>query len=206
MTQSGGKPSRIPASQQAHDLILGNGICCHGRTPRLGSQLMQFDRLKRREFVTLLGGATAWPLAARAQHMRRVGILVSFGDRDPEGQSRVSAFRQELERLGWSVGGNVHIDYRWVSDLDHAQASAAELAGLRPEVILAFGNANLAALRKETRSIPIVVVQAGDLVGSGFVASLAHPGATLQVSPIGNIPSAGNGSRYLGRSRRDWRR
>jgi putative ABC transport system substrate-binding protein len=141
---------------------------------------MQFEQLRRREFIALIGSvAAAWPLAARAQHMRRVGILVSFGDRDPEGQSRVSAFRQELERLGWSVGGNVHIDYRWVSDLDHAQASAAELVGLRPEVILAFGNANLAALRKETRSIPIVVVQAGDLVGSGFVASLAHPGGNI---------------------------
>jgi len=139
--------------------------------------------MQRREFITLLGGAAAvWPLTARAQQpdqMRRIGVLIGFADNDPEGQARAKAFQQKLQDLGLTDGHNVRIEYRWIIDPDRIPALAAELVHLTPDVILAYGNPVLAALRRETRSIPIVFVQVTNPVGGGFVASLAHPGGNI---------------------------
>jgi putative tryptophan/tyrosine transport system substrate-binding protein len=137
--------------------------------------------MKRREFITLLSGAAAaWPLTARAQQrerMRRIGALMSQAADDPEVPPRVSAFAQGLQERGWTVGGNVRIDYRWgASDLDRFRKYAAELVALAPDVILATGSSVVGALQQASRTVPIVFVAAIDPVGSGFAASLARPG------------------------------
>jgi ABC-type uncharacterized transport system substrate-binding protein len=125
--------------------------------------------VKRRDFITLLGGtAAAWPLAARAQqpayHPRRIGILMSAAD-DPEGQARVTAFREGLQKLGWTEGRNVWIDYRWTGgDADRIRAYAMELVSSAPDVILANGSPVVAALRQETSAIPIVFAAVVDPV------------------------------------------
>jgi putative tryptophan/tyrosine transport system substrate-binding protein len=140
------------------------------------------SKLKRREFITLLGGAAAaWPLAARAQQgerMRRIGVLIA-GSRedDPDGQTRSAAFLQGLQQLGWTDGRNLQIDYRWAAgDADHTRKYAAELVALAPDVILASGTATVAPLLQATRTVPIVFAQVTDPVGAGFVDSLARPG------------------------------
>jgi putative tryptophan/tyrosine transport system substrate-binding protein len=136
--------------------------------------------MRRREFITLLGGAAAaWPVAARAQQqrMRRIGVLSALAADDPESMARIAAFLQGLQELGWSVGGNVRIDYRWgASDADRARRSTAELVALVPDVILANGGSIMAPLQQVTRTVPIVFAAVADPVGSGFVASLARPG------------------------------
>ena len=137
--------------------------------------------MRRRNFITLLGGAAAWPLVARAQQrerMRRVGfLLTTIAADDPEGQSRITAFVQGLERLGWSDGRNLRIDYRWgLGDVDRQHRYAAELVALGPDVLLAGGNGALTALQQATRTQPIVFANVIDPVGSGYVASLARPG------------------------------
>jgi putative ABC transport system substrate-binding protein len=142
--------------------------------------------MRRREFVTILGGAAAaWPLAARAQQdgrVRRVGVLMPFPEADPEIQARLAAFRQGLERLGWSEGRNVRIDYRFApasGALDQAQKLAKELIALQPDVILGDSAPMAAALQRESRAIPIVFAAVSDPIGSGFIASLARPGGNL---------------------------
>jgi putative ABC transport system substrate-binding protein len=140
--------------------------------------------MKRREFITLLGGAAAaWPLAARAQQaerVRRIGVLMNFSADDAEGQARLAAFRQGLQQAGWSVGGNIRIDYRWAADdAELFRKYAAELVALAPDVILASGNPSVAALQQATRSVPIVFAPIGDAVASGFVESLARPGGNI---------------------------
>jgi putative ABC transport system substrate-binding protein len=143
--------------------------------------------IERREFITLIGGAAApsilWPLAARAQQrdqMRRIGVLMSSADVGPDAHPGLAAFRQALQKLGWTEGRNVRIDYRWaVADADHALANAVELVGLKPDVLLAASSLPLQALQRETRTIPIVFAQINDPVGSGFVASLARPGGNI---------------------------
>jgi putative ABC transport system substrate-binding protein len=140
--------------------------------------------MRRREFITLLGGAAVgWPLAARAQQgerMRRIGVLMSFSKSDPEAQAFLSAFVQALAPLGWTDGRNVRIDTRWAgSEANQLKAHAVELVGLKPDAILVAGTLGLLALRQETRSIPIVFVQVGDPVASGLVASLARPGGNI---------------------------
>jgi putative tryptophan/tyrosine transport system substrate-binding protein len=141
---------------------------------------MQFNRLKRREFITLIGGAGTWPLAGRAQgdRVRRIGALVSGAEDDPEMQARIRAFEQELALLGWTDGRNVRIDTRWATtDTDTIRRHAAELAALAPDAILgANGTTTLAPLLQATRTVPIVFVIVVDPVGAGFVASLARPG------------------------------
>jgi putative ABC transport system substrate-binding protein len=135
--------------------------------------------MRRREFITLLGGAAAgWPLAAGAQERtRRIGVLSALAADDPESMGRIAAFLQGLQELGWSVGRNVRIDYRWgASDADRARRSAAELVALVPDVILANGGSIMAPLQQVTRTVPIVFAAVADPVGSGFVASLARPG------------------------------
>ena len=140
--------------------------------------------MKRREFITLLGGAAAaWPLAARAQQaerVRRIGVLMNFSADDAEGQARLAAFRQGLQQAGWSVGGNIRIDYRWAADdAELFRKYAAELVALAPDVSLASGNPSVAALQQATRSVPIVFAPIGDAVASGFVESLARPGGNI---------------------------
>jgi putative ABC transport system substrate-binding protein len=139
--------------------------------------------VRRREFITLLGGAAAWPLAARAQQaerVRRIGVLMNFSADDAEGQARLAAFRQGLQQAGWSVGGNIRIDYRWAADdAELFRKYAAELVALAPDVILASGNPSVAALQQATRSVPIVFAPIGDAVASGFVESLARPGGNI---------------------------
>src|SRR6516164_6668069 len=136
--------------------------------------------LRRREFVTLLGGAAAWPLAARAQQaerMRRIGVLTPFAADDPEGQGRLTAFMQGLQQLGWTDGRNLRIDIRWgAGDAERIRRNAAELVALAPDVILAVASATTGPLLRATRAVPIVFVQVAEPVGAGFVDSLAQPG------------------------------
>jgi ABC-type uncharacterized transport system substrate-binding protein len=135
--------------------------------------------VKRREFITLLGGAAAWPLAARAQQgerLRRIGVLTNIPADDPEGQARHAAFTQALGELGWSEGRNLRIDARWANAGD-IQRHAADLVAAAPDVLVAAtGTATVAPLLQATRTIPIVFAIVIDPVGSGFVASLAQPG------------------------------
>jgi putative tryptophan/tyrosine transport system substrate-binding protein len=135
--------------------------------------------MKRREFITLLGGVAASPLAARAQQerMRRIGVLNDYGETDPVGQTQFAAFRDELGKLGWTDGRNVRIDYRAAAlDSDAVRTYAAEIIATRPDVVLAAGATITAALQRASRSVPIVFVNATDPVGGGLVASLARPG------------------------------
>ena len=134
----------------------------------------------RREFITLLGGAAAWPLAAHAQQadrVRRIGALMTQAADDPEGQARLLALAQGLQESGWAIGGNVRIDTRWgAGDAERYRRYAAELVALAPDVILVNGPAALAQLQQATRSVPIVFVNVVDPVGAGFVVSVARPG------------------------------
>jgi len=136
--------------------------------------------VKRREFVSVLGGAAAWPFATRAQEgerMRRIGVLMPSAADDPEYQARMTAFVQGLAQLGWLDGHNVRIDTRWgVADADRIRKYAAELLALAPDVILANSSAALAPLLQATRTVPIVFARVGDPVGAGYVDSLARPG------------------------------
>src|SRR5438034_6500385 len=136
--------------------------------------------MKRREFITLLGGAAAaWPLAAQAQQserVRRIGVLMYLASDDAEAQARLAAFTQALKQLGWSDGRNLRIDTRWAT-ADDIRRHAAELAALAPDVLLAgTGTATVAPLLQATRTVPIVFVTVIDPVGAGFVATLARPG------------------------------
>jgi putative ABC transport system substrate-binding protein len=136
--------------------------------------------MRRRQFITLLGGAAAvWPLAARAQQperVRRIGVLMNLTADDPESTRRVVAFGQGLQELGWTEGRNVRIDYRWsAGDTDRIRRYAAELVALAPDVILTNGGTIVGALQQATRTVPIVFVSVTDPVGGGYVASLARP-------------------------------
>jgi len=139
--------------------------------------------MRRRDFVTLIGGAAvAWPLAARAQpaRLRRIGVLMSFAESDPEGQAFVAAFREELQKLGWTDGRNIRIDTRWAApDVEAMQRFAQELVALQPDLILSSNTPTTAALLQQTRTIPIVFVNNADPVGSGFVASFPRPGGNV---------------------------
>jgi putative tryptophan/tyrosine transport system substrate-binding protein len=158
-----------------------------------------FD-MRRREFITLLGGAAAsWPLAARAQQterMRRIGVLIVYPQTDREGQVRIAAFLETLQRLGWTDGRNVRFDYRWsVSDPAREKAAAAELVRSTPDVIVTSGPTMLAEVQRLTSTIPIVFTQVSDPLGTGFVTSLARPGGN--VSGFQNFESA-MGGKWLG--------
>ena len=136
--------------------------------------------MRRREFITLLGGAATWPLAARAQQperVRRIGVLLPAASDDAEFQARVGAFLQGLQQSGWSIGRNLRIDTRWATaNADDIRRHAAELVTLAPDVILAHGASTMRPLLQVTRSVPIVFPVAGDPVAAGFVDSLARPG------------------------------
>ena len=136
--------------------------------------------MRRREFITLLGGTATWPLAVRAQQrerMRRIGVLMPQPSDDSEAQSRVGAFLQALQQLGWSIGDNLRIEYRWgANEPDRARQYAQEMIALAPDVILAASSASTAPLLQATRTVPIVFVLVADPVGGGYVNSLARPG------------------------------
>jgi putative tryptophan/tyrosine transport system substrate-binding protein len=136
--------------------------------------------MRRRDFITLVGSAALVPLTARAQQtegMRRIGVLMAISADDPEGQARVTAFRQGLQKLGWTEGQNVQVDTRWTAgNIDLDRKFAAELVALAPNVLLATASQTVAALQSATRTIPIVFAHAVDPVGAGFVDSLARPG------------------------------
>jgi putative ABC transport system substrate-binding protein len=140
------------------------------------------SHIGRRKFLATLGGAVAaWPLAARAQQgerVRRIGVLIQFAESDPEGRARVAVFREELQKLGWSVGRNLQIDYRWAAvDPDRLRKYAAELVALAPDVVLALsGTPLVVALQQVTATVPIVFVGVADPVSAGLVESLARPG------------------------------
>src|ERR1039458_7987416 len=136
--------------------------------------------MQRRDFLGVLGGAAAWPLAARAQQgdrMRRIGVLIAGAENDPLMQTLLMAFEQELKGLGWVSGRNVQIDIRWATaNQNRIQSLAKDIVGLSPDVILAHLTPVVAALRKVTATIPIVFVGVSDPIGDGFVTSMAHPG------------------------------
>jgi putative ABC transport system substrate-binding protein len=136
--------------------------------------------MRRREFITLLGGAATWPLAARAQQperMRRIGVLTASAESDREEQARVAAFREGLQNLGWAEVRNIRIDTRWATpgDVESRQRFAKELVALQSDLILSHGTPNTATLLQQTRTIPIIFVHVADPVGSSFVASLPRP-------------------------------
>src|SRR5262245_38009303 len=149
--------------------------------------------LRRRQFITLLGGAAAaWPLAARAQQRaRRVGVLVGTGN-DLQSQFWLAAFRRRLQELGWSDGRDLQIDVRWGSaDIDYIHSSAADLVNSKPDAILVYGVRVLNAIRQATRQIPVVFIATSDPVGLGFVESLAHPGGNLTGFMLYEVSVAG---------------
>jgi putative ABC transport system substrate-binding protein len=141
--------------------------------------------MQRREFIMLLGGAAvAWPLAASAQQaerMRRIGVLMAYAESDPEAQAFVVAFREGLQTLGWAEGRNIRIDIRWATpdDLESMQRFAKELVALQPDVILSPSTPTTEAILRLTRTIPIIIANVSDPVGSGFVASFARPGGNV---------------------------
>jgi len=140
--------------------------------------------MRRRDFITLLGGAaTTWPLAARAQpsdRMRRIGVLMPYAEGEPEGQTREIAFREALTKLGWTTGRNLQIDYRWgIDNVEKAHAATAELLARAPDVIIASTSRVVATLQQATHTVPIVFTFIYEPVAQGFVQSLAHPGGNI---------------------------
>jgi putative tryptophan/tyrosine transport system substrate-binding protein len=139
--------------------------------------------IRRRQFIALLGGAAAWPFAARAQQgaqPRRLGVLMASSENDPMGQARVAAFLQALAALGWTEGSNLKIEWRWTGgDIERVRDYAADLVRLAPDVIIANGTPSVAALKGATTTIPIVFTVVNDPVAQGFIASMAHPGGNI---------------------------
>jgi putative tryptophan/tyrosine transport system substrate-binding protein len=155
--------------------------------------------MRRRDFITLLGGAAALPLAARAQQpgrIQRIGVLSGYDD------PAMKAFQQELERLGWSEGRNVHIEYRYAPAGTQLQPLAQELVALQPDVIFAQSRPVVAALQAESHTIPIVFTAVIDPIGAGFIASVARPGSNMQALWFMSQASSANGSQCSRRSRR----
>src|SRR5215813_14741609 len=140
--------------------------------------------MRRREFITLLGGAASWPLAARAQQgdrVRRIGVLMAHPESDPEFKAYLGAFREGLQKLGWTEGRNIRIDSRWgaLDDPESRKRSARELVALQPDLILTQNTPPTASMLQQTRTIPIVFVIVADPVGSRFVQSLSQPGGNV---------------------------
>jgi putative tryptophan/tyrosine transport system substrate-binding protein len=159
---------------------------------------MQFDQLKRRAFVRLLGSAAAWPLAAYAQQagsVRRIGVLMGWPESDPEARSERGAFVQELQKLGWLDGRNLRIDTRWANpaDPESMHRYAKELVALQPDVILSQSTPATAALLQETRIIPVIFGIVADPIGSGFVASFPRPGGNATGFAVRSRPRQASG-------------
>jgi putative tryptophan/tyrosine transport system substrate-binding protein len=158
--------------------------------------------MRRREFITLVGGAAAaWPLAARAQkaeRMRRVGVLMVTGESDPLGQQRFGALRAGLQELGWREGGNLQIDLRWSGgDAGRIKDYAAELVSLAPDVIVTNGSPATGAIEQATRSVPIVFVVVSDPLEQGFIANLARPGGNVTGFSFVDFPMFGKALELL---------
>ena len=155
---------------------------------------MPFDRLKRREFITLLGGAAAWPVAARAQppdRMRLIGVLMAYAESDSTAQSWLATFRAALVKLGWTEGSNLRIELRWsAADADRMRTLAKELVDLRPNAIFGVTTPAIGALARETRTIPIVFAGVSDPIGAGYVDNLARPGGNITGFTTGNADPA----------------
>ena len=139
--------------------------------------------MKRRDFITLLGGTAAWPLGASAQQgdrVRRIGVLMPLDENDPAAKTMVSAFTQALGNFGWTVGRNVRMDLRWAGgDINRFRALAQELVGLQPDIILTGTTVATVAVQRETRTIPFVFATVGDPVASGIVTRLDRPGGNI---------------------------
>jgi putative ABC transport system substrate-binding protein len=139
--------------------------------------------MNRRAFITLLGGAAAWPLAARAQQpdrVRRIGVLMLYPENDPEGQLRATALRNGLQKRGWAVGGNIEIDFQWgLGDADWIRSAGAQLLRLAPDVILANGTPAARTMQQLTRTVSVIFIAGSDPVVDGLVMSLARPGGNL---------------------------
>jgi putative tryptophan/tyrosine transport system substrate-binding protein len=139
--------------------------------------------MKRREFITLLGGAAAWPLAARSQQpeqLRLIGVLMNRAADDADGRARLASFQQAMKDLGWSEGRNIRIDIRWgENDVNRTGKYAAELVALAPDIVLATGTVSVAAMQHVTRTLPVVFAGVADPVGAGLVDTLARPGGNV---------------------------
>ena len=139
--------------------------------------------MRRREFISVLGSAAAWPVAVRAlkgERMRRIGILAGLPENDPEAQARVAAFVQRLDELGWTRGRNIHVDIRWGGGLsEDLRRFAGELARLNPDLLMATGGASLGPLVEATQTVPIVFAHVPDPLGAGFIDSLSRPGGNV---------------------------
>ena len=139
--------------------------------------------MRRREFIKLIGGAAAWPIAARAQQggsVRRIGVLMSLAADDKESQVRLAAFIQALQDLGWTADRDLHIDIRWGNDsIEVTHHNAAELVALAPDVVMASGSADASSLKRATSAVPIVFVQVAELLGGGLIESFAKPGGNV---------------------------
>jgi ABC-type uncharacterized transport system substrate-binding protein len=150
--------------------------------------------LGRRKFLATLGGAAAWPLAARSQQIRRLAVLMGSAESEQDSQVRLTAFREALRQGGWTEGSNFRIDYRWAAaDPDRIRAYAEELVGLKPDAILAHAPAALEAVQRETRNIPIVFVMVPVPVAREVVASLARPEGNITGFAHTDVEMAGNG-------------
>jgi putative tryptophan/tyrosine transport system substrate-binding protein len=140
--------------------------------------------MRRRDFIKVIAGsATVWPLAARAQQSsqpRRIGLLMLYPEKDPQGEIRARAFQSELEKAGWTVGANLQIDFHWgTGDADWVRSAIRQILGQAPDVMLANGDAAVKAAQQATRTVPVIFIASGDPVGDGLVPSLAHPGGNL---------------------------
>jgi putative tryptophan/tyrosine transport system substrate-binding protein len=139
--------------------------------------------MRRREFITLLGSAAAWPIAAHAQQpssVRRIGLLMLYPEKDPQGEIRARTFQHELEKAGWTVGGNLQINFHWgTGDADWVRSAITQILGQAPDVMLANGDAAVKAAQQATRTVPVIFIASGDPVGDGLVPSLAHPGGNV---------------------------
>ena len=145
---------------------------------------MQFDGLTRREFITLIGSvAGAWPFAAHAQQpnsIRRIGLLMMYPERDPQGELRAGVFQREMEKTGWKVGGNLQINFHWgTGNADWVRSAVVQILSQAPDVMLANGDAAIKAAQQLARTVPVIFIASGDPVADGLVASLAHPGGNI---------------------------
>ena len=151
--------------------------------------------MRRREFISLLGGAVAWPLAVRSQQparVRLIGLLMAYAESDPVSQFMLASFRGAVAKLGWTEGSNLRIELRWpAGDADRLRTLSKELVDLRPDAILAQGTAATGALSRETRTIPIVFVNVADPMGSGFITTLARPGGNITGFTVDNSAQGG---------------
>ena len=149
--------------------------------------------MRRRDLVALLGGVAAWPVVARAQagRMRRIGVLQSANESDPNARGNVAAFMEGLQKLGWVEGTNLIVDFRWGGEAEHIRRYSAELVDRRPEVIWAAGALPVLSLKRVTRTIPIVFTLVFDPVGSGFIESLARPGGNITGFSMGEFSMGG---------------